>query len=213
MDLFKYNIHKPTPTDKYAILIHKQYKKFMQETLEIWKKGVISQLMMQRDYIDLAEARIKLASTKDGIAPIISLKPVVSLDFEEKIELYCNFFRQYSGLSNRIIAEIFCIIREYDDNNTDPNIKSKVDKKYLIGLTNGIKALIASFNKETYHPDLIQVIMNDPLSAEAANAVRTLEVGHVVGGDFTENSVALLSCEADSDLIGSFYKYVRKKML
>lgn len=203
MKIFKYNQQNPCPTDRHVFPIYKSYKNFMNETLTIWKKGVVNQLLMHRDYIDLASCRIKLADSKEGIVPVISLKPQVSLDFDDKIGEYVNFFNQYDILKNDIIKEVF-----FAETLAD---KKTYDRSYLIARINSIKILIASFNNDTYHPSAFEVIIKDPTTEEAARSARELGVSHVVGGDFVKGG--LLQSESDSDLIGSFYKYVRKSML
>jgi hypothetical protein len=208
MKVFDYNRKFPCPTDRHVIPIYNEYKSFMQETLDVWKKGVISQLMMHRGYADLSEARIKLATDKEGFIPIVSLKPVVGIDFDDKVIHYFRFFNQYKETKNLIISEVFSFINTVSEANGS---KLNTDKSHLKAMTNAIKVLMASFNNDTYHPDFYEVILNNFNSEDAARAARQMGVSHVVGGDF-ENG-GLLSCEADSDLIGSFYKYVRKIML
>lgn len=209
MKIFKYNNKMPCPKDNEALLIYKKYKTFMNETLNVWKKDVVTQLMMYRGYADIDESRIKLAKSKEGFIPVISLKPVVGLDFDDTIHLYINFFKQYEETVKFIITEIFCIINH---ELTETGRACDIDKSHLKAVVNALKVLIASFNVGTYNPDIYQIVMTNFNSEEAAIAARSLKVDHVIGEAFVKEG-SLLSCEADSDLIGSFYKYVRKIML
>jgi hypothetical protein len=207
MKVFDYNRKFPCPTDRHVIPIYNEYKSFMQETLDVWKKGVISQLMMQRGYADLMDCRIRIEKTANFITPVISLKPVVAMDFEEKVFRYMTFFKDYEILKRTIIAEVFIMINRSDEERST----NWINKDLLKASVNAIKVLVTSFKTGSYDPNLFEVIIQNPTSEDAANAVRQMGVNHVVGGDF-ENG-GLLSCEVDSDLIGSFYKYVRKIML
>jgi len=210
MKVFDYNRKAPCPTDKDALEIYKRYTTYMKETLEVWKKGVVSQLMMHRNYEDLIDARIKLVRDKYSVIPIISLKPIVGIDFEDKIEPYVIFFKQYKSLKENIIRQIMLLS---DTNHTQRSkdqdfLKLTEDIKVNINL---LKLLIKSFNEGTYRSDVFESAIYDNITDEVVTCLHEMDVCEIVGDNF--KNTKSLNEDSDDKLIGSFYKYVRKIML
>lgn len=212
---FDYNRQAPCPTDKFVLPIYQEYKDYLNNTLEIWKKGVANQLLMHRDYIDIVDSRIHLVNNAQGTpTPIVSLRPVVNMDFEEVIQKYLGFFKLYMNLRNGIIGSVFRTIELKSDNPTTPtqfNIISSLIIEMSVRV-NILKVLINAWNADKFDAEVFEVIYNEPRSQFAADAIRDLGLAGFVGPNMV-NTDALLTCEVDDVLIGSFYKYVRKIML
>lgn len=212
---FDYNRQKPCPTDKFVLPIYKEYKDYLSNTLEIWKKGVSNQLLMHRDYIDIVDSRIQIVNNAQGNpTPIVSLRPVVNMDFEEVTQKYLGFFKLYMSLRDQILANIFNLVNL--KSNGQRTIEHYFDiSGQLISVSvriNALKVLINSWNADKFDFGLFEVICSQPRSQFAADAIRDLGLAEFVGPNMVYTD-ALLTCEVDDVLIGSFYKYVRKIML
>lgn len=207
---FDYNRQAPCPTDKFVLPIYQEYKDYLNNTLEIWKKGVANQLLMHRDYIDIVDSRIHLVNNTQGTpTPIVSLRPVVNMDFEEVIQKYLGFFKLYVKMKNDVINEIFGIVNLQQNN---PITAKMIDRRPLTVKVNALKVLINSWNADKFDFGIFEVICTQYYTQFAADAVRDLGLADFVGPNMVDTD-ALLHCEVDDVLIGSFYKYVRKIML
>lgn len=94
-----FNRKYPRPLDRDAYSIYESFLGFQTEVAENWKTEVMRGHLPQRDYKDIAHLRTRVGVNGDLI---LTLKPFIGFDVQERIKLYLDFFYLYDEINKAI---------------------------------------------------------------------------------------------------------------
>lgn len=215
---FVYDAQRPTPTDRWVIPVYKEFLKVKEEILESWKRGVVNGLLIHREYVDLASSRMRVHMSKNGLVPVVSLNPVIGFDNEARLQKYIDFFRVYELYRSKLIEavrlniESEIIYSAAHPDNKPPRSLRKIgcNTDRVILLSNLLKIIISSWNAGVFSSQFAEIFLDGKEEfQELSITVRNIGLGETIGEKFVETGN--LISDIDTDLIGAFYRYLRKK--
>lgn len=209
MRSFVYDQHLPCPTDKWVLEIARDYHILKTDIAHMWRKGVINQLMMYREYADLEDVRLSMKRAGRGSTAVISLKPVLGAESENELNRYESFFRVYTQLRDLLIGVIGVEILRCIDLSKE-EIKRTRSTEFISTLINRLYLVVSAMNAGTYTEHVEQVLTQEKDQSLIDDFLRSLEVSHVIGDNFVNGQP--IGADIKHERIGAFYKNVRVRL-
>lgn len=211
-----FNRKNPGPLDRHLYPVYKDFIVLQQELIRNWIQDVVSGKLMYRDYLDLKDVRLDVKSTGE---PVISLKPFVGIEAQEKLGLYLAFFavyKSYTKALNEIIA--LGIMNKMFDHPDTQKEWTKTNKRTIHMLAVILNVMVKGMvdgNLTLNHITILNETVNEDPSKviPSINAlVRDLQLDHTLSDAFMLGNADFFH-HPDPELVGSFWKYGAKKML
>jgi hypothetical protein len=209
-----FNIKAPAPSDKHIMGLFKEFEALQKEIIANWISDIAEHRLAARGFVDLASARMRIATDKRAHHPIITINPVMGFDTLDEFNLYVDIFTLYGNIRDKLIAAIQIVDRLMTGKPVEGVKETEVDAmlaRMRTGvhiLTMLLKALVFAANNhklERYHLDVLT--KETDLTAldtiiRSFNIDFAFPIGFKDGDPFFKNP--------DQLWVAAFYRYVQK---